>query len=77
VASLVRCLTVGGVVELCTDDPGYAAQMATVLGAEPALRGGPAPRADRPCTHYERLAREAGRTVTDLHFARVADPGAS
>ena len=75
--SLARGLAVGGVVELCTDDPGYAVEMAAVLAAEPGLRGGPAPRAARPCTHYERLARDAGRTVIDLRFARVDAPGAS
>jgi tRNA (guanine-N7-)-methyltransferase len=77
VAELVRVLAVGGVVELCTDDAGYAAEMAAALGAEPALRGGVVARADRPCTHYEGLARQGGRTVVDLRFSRIGPAGAS
>jgi tRNA (guanine-N7-)-methyltransferase len=77
VAELVRALAPGGLVELCTDDPGYATAMVAALDAAPELRGGVAPRADRPCTHYERLAREGGRQVVDLRYARLGPAGAS
>jgi tRNA G46 methylase TrmB len=76
-AAVVRSLAVGGAIEVCTDDADYAAQMAAVLGREPGLRGGIAARASRPCTYYEQLARDAGRTVVDLRFARVETSGAS
>lgn len=61
----------GGVLEVATDDAAYATRMRAVLDAAPGLRGGVAPRADRPVTHYERLAKDAGRAVVDLRYERV------
>jgi len=43
IRDLARRLAVGGVVNLATDDPAYAAQMAEVLAAEPLLANVNAP----------------------------------
>ncbi|MBM3685062.1 MAG: tRNA (guanosine(46)-N7)-methyltransferase TrmB [Actinobacteria bacterium] len=69
--SVATRLAPGGVMELATDDASYAAAMAAVLGTTVGLVGGVAERADRPITHYERLAAAAGRTVVDLRYERV------
>jgi tRNA (guanine-N7-)-methyltransferase len=65
----------GGVLHTATDWPDYAAQMMTVLAADPGLRNtfdgyaeSPAPR---PETRFERRGRAAGRPIADLMFARV------
>jgi tRNA (guanine-N7-)-methyltransferase len=65
-------LAVGGVWRLATDWPDYAAQMRSVLDAEPTLQGGPSPRwPHRPTTRFERRAAREGRTVVDLAYRRV------
>jgi tRNA (guanine-N7-)-methyltransferase len=47
--------------------------MRTVLDAEPSLSGGVVARwEDRPVTKFERKGIAAGRTITDLCYARVA-----
>jgi len=66
----------GGLWRLATDWEEYAAQMRTVLDAEPRLEGGPDVRwADRPVTRFERKGIAAGRTITDLTYRRSADQG--
>ncbi len=64
----------GGVLELATDHAGYALWIERVLAGVATLRGGRAPRADRPMTHYEARAVEAGRAVADLRYVRAEDP---
>ena len=65
-------LRVGGVWRLATDWGDYAAQMRTVLDAEPTLDGGVVPRwEDRPVTKFERKGVAAGRTITDLAYRRT------
>jgi tRNA (guanine-N7-)-methyltransferase len=64
-------LAAGGVWRLATDWEDYAAQMVSVLGAEPALTGGVVPRwEERPVTKFERKGIEAGRRITDLCYTR-------
>lgn len=65
----------GARVELATDHEPYARQMRRILDATAGLRGGPTDRADRPVTHYEQRACDAGRAVTDLCYERVTVPG--
>lgn len=77
VALLAAHTTAGAIVELCTDDASYAAQMAAAFATSDAFTGGTGPRAERPVTHYERLAQEAGRPVVDLRFVRTGRGGAS
>ena len=70
-------LTPGGRWRLATDWADYAGQMASVLDAEPSLEGGVVPRWDeRPVTKFERKGIEAGRTITDLCYARRRGTGA-
>jgi tRNA (guanine-N7-)-methyltransferase len=65
-------LAPGGVWRLATDWADYAEQMVEVLDGEPALRGGVVERwPDRPLTKFERRGGVAGRTITDLAYARV------
>jgi tRNA (guanine-N7-)-methyltransferase len=65
-------LVPGGCWRLATDWADYAAQMQSVLDAEPALAGGVVSRWDeRPVTKFERKGLEAGRPITDLCYARV------
>ena len=62
----------GATWRLATDWSDYAAQMAQVLDAEPALEGGPVERWDeRPVTRFERKGLEAGRRIIDLAYRRV------
>jgi tRNA (guanine-N7-)-methyltransferase len=57
---------------LATDWADYAAQMQTVLDAEPGLTGGVVSRwGERPMTKFERKGVEAGRSITDLCYTRV------
>ena len=64
-------LTPGGTWRLATDWADYAGQMRAVLDAEPGLVGGVVERwDDRPVTRFERKGLEAGRTITDLAYAR-------
>ena len=62
---------------LATDWADYAAQMRSVLDAQPDLENvgtaadGWAERyADRPLTRFEQRGIEAGRTVRDLRYRR-------
>jgi tRNA (guanine-N7-)-methyltransferase len=56
---------------LATDWADYAAQMVSVLDAEPELSGGVVPRwEERPVTKFERKGIEAGRAITDLCYTR-------
>ena len=65
-------LRVGGVWRLATDWGDYAAQMRTVLDAEPTLDGGVVPRwDDRPVTKFERKGVAADRSITDLAYRRT------
>jgi tRNA (guanine-N7-)-methyltransferase len=71
-------LTVGGTLHLATDWEPYAQEMLAAATAEPSLRNasesdtdGFAPRpAWRPVTKFEQRARDEGRIVRDLLFAR-------
>ena len=60
-----RVLVPGGVVHLATDVDDYAVQMGEVFGqwavVEPPFR---------PETKFERIGREAGRTIVDLAYRR-------
>jgi tRNA (guanine-N7-)-methyltransferase len=65
-------LAPGGTWRLATDWADYADQMKAVLDAEPGLTGGVTERwAERPVTKFERKGLEAGRTITDLRYART------
>lgn len=68
----------GGCWRLATDWPDYAAQMVSVLDAEPLLTSeydGPAPRwSERPVTRFERRGIREGRVITDLVYRRAPDP---
>ena len=70
VTRAAEVLPVGGTFHLATDWAAYAEAVCDLLGAEPRFEvtSGPAPA--RPVTVYERLGREAGRTVTDLVAVR-------
>jgi tRNA (guanine-N7-)-methyltransferase len=66
-------LVPGGWWRLATDWADYAEQMVEVLDAEPALHGGVVPRwEERPVTKFERKGIAAGRSITDLAYARAA-----
>jgi tRNA (guanine-N7-)-methyltransferase len=78
-------LAIGGRLHLATDWSEYADHMRTMVATEPRLEPRPdlgdatAPtwssrRPDRPVTAYERRGLEAGRSVTDLVWERVAGP---
>ncbi|MGH3719789.1 MAG: tRNA (guanosine(46)-N7)-methyltransferase TrmB [Pseudonocardiaceae bacterium] len=80
VALVASRLTVGATLHLATDWVPYAEEMLAVCAAEPTLRntagddslGGFATRpAWRPVTKFEQRARDDGRVVRDLIFARV------
>jgi tRNA (guanine-N7-)-methyltransferase len=75
VALMAGRLRPGGRLYCATDWAEYAAEMRTVLGAEPLLRNvydGYAPRAaHRPVTKFEARAVDEGREVFDLCFLRV------
>ncbi len=56
---------------LATDWDDYAAQIRTVLDAEPELVGGIVPRwPERPLTRFERRGLAAGRRVTEVAYQR-------
>jgi tRNA (guanine-N7-)-methyltransferase len=80
VALVASRLTLGGTLHLATDWAPYAEEMLAACAAEPALRNiagdnslqGFATRpAWRPVTKFEQRARDEGRVVQDLLFARV------
>lgn len=74
-AVVARRLRAGATWRLATDWAEYAERMREVLDAEPLLDGGAVPRYDgRPLTRFERKGLDAGRTITDLAYRRVADP---
>jgi tRNA (guanine-N7-)-methyltransferase len=68
-------LAVGATLHLATDWEPYAEEMLAACTAEPALRNTAedfAPRpAWRPVTKFEQRARDEGRTVRDLLFAKL------
>ncbi len=73
---LASRLVMGGVVQVATDVEQYAQVIARVLretpGLQPLGRGGIVERPGwRPVTRYERAGRAAGRTATELAFARA------
>ena len=74
VAAAAACLEPGGALALATDDAGYAERMANTLDAEATLRGGVAPRPERPLTPFEARARAAGRAVVELAYRREKNP---
>ncbi len=70
-------LAPGGSWRLATDWPDYAAQIADVLGAEPALEGDATERwEERPLTKFERRGLAEGRPVQDF-CVRRAGPATS
>ncbi len=78
VALVASRLEPGATLHLATDWEGYAQQMLAVCEAEPTLRNlsdqasGWLPRPDwRPVSKFEQRAREEGRLVRDLLFART------
>jgi tRNA (guanine-N7-)-methyltransferase len=65
-------LAAGALWRLATDWDDYAEQMVEVLDAEPLLAGGVVPRwPERPVTKFERKGLAAGRSITDLSYART------
>ena len=73
VARLVALLRTDGWLHLATDNDDYAEQMQAVCDATAALRGGAIARPhERPLTRYEQKGIEAGHTVVDLWYNRVA-----
>jgi tRNA (guanine-N7-)-methyltransferase len=77
VALVTSRLARGGTLHLATDWESYAQEMLAACAAEPGLRNtaealhGFATRPDwRPITKFEQRAREDGRVVRDLLFAR-------
>lgn len=79
VALVASRLEPGATLHLTTDWADYAEQMLVVCEAEPALRNlsdqpsGWLPRPDwRPVSKFEHRARQEGRIVRDLLFARTA-----
>lgn len=74
VALVASRLEPGGTLHLATDWRDYAEQMLEVCHAEPALRNladGWLPRPDwRPVSKFEQRARQEGRHVFELLFAR-------
>jgi tRNA (guanine-N7-)-methyltransferase len=70
--TVARLLPEGGVWRLATDWDDYAVAMREVLDAHPALRPVATGRAPlRPVTRFERRGVEAGRSITDLAYARA------
>lgn len=66
-----RC-AVGATWDLATDWAPYAEWMIEVLDAHPMWRGGVVERPDsRPVTRYEATALRQGRSIIDLHYARI------
>ena len=63
-------LRIGGRVILATDDAGYAAQMRSVFAQHPGFT--PLTPPIRTATRFEQRGRDAGRTIADLAFTRVA-----
>jgi tRNA (guanine-N7-)-methyltransferase len=64
-------LAPGGRLLVATDIEDYARHAREVLDAHPDLVGGPAPRPGwRPTEGYEAKGLAAGRTITDLAYAR-------
>lgn len=71
-AMIAQRLVPGGAWRLATDWADYAAEMVTVLDAEPLLRGGVVPRwEERPVTKFERKGIAKGRAITDLLYRRT------
>jgi tRNA (guanine-N7-)-methyltransferase len=73
VNELAGCLEPNAVWHIATDWQPYAEAILEVFDADPQWSGGVIERPDRPVTGYERKAHRAGRYVTDLRFAYVAD----
>jgi tRNA (guanine-N7-)-methyltransferase len=71
VGLLVRVLRAGGLLHCATDWPHYAESMRAVLDAEPGLRPAGPDASARSETKFERRAREAGRSITDLVYERA------
>ena len=75
-ALLARALASGGILHVATDHEGYAAWIADVLAAEPALENLRAPepfareRPARPETRYEAEFRAEGRTLHYFAYRR-------
>jgi tRNA (guanine-N7-)-methyltransferase len=65
-------LAPGAQWRLATDWSDYAEQMVEILDAEPLLTGGVVDRwQERPVTKFERKGLVAGRSITDLAYARL------
>lgn len=72
VVQLVDRLRVGGTLHVATDMADYAAQTVAVCAAEQRVRGGVVPRPEwRPVTRFERRGLAAGRSPSDLVYARI------
>jgi tRNA (guanine-N7-)-methyltransferase len=76
VALVTSRLAIGATLHLATDWEPYAQEMLAACVAEPGLRNtapdGFATRpAWRPVTKFEQRARDEGRVVRDLLFARL------
>jgi tRNA (guanine-N7-)-methyltransferase len=71
-ALLVDALTIGGVIRLATDDPGYADEALASIAMEPRLDGGLVPRPEaRPITRFEARGLRDGRVANDIAARRV------
>jgi tRNA (guanine-N7-)-methyltransferase len=70
-ALAARKLAPGGYLHAATDWPDYAAQMESVLSAEPRFeRSGPKDLRSRPPTKFERRGIELGNPIQELFFRR-------
>lgn len=70
--TVLRLLGAHGVWRLATDWDDYAVSMRKVLDGNPGLRLVSTERAPlRPVTRFERRGTEAGRSITDLAYARA------
>ena len=71
-ALAARRLEPGALWRLATDWADYAAQMRSVLDAEPLLSGGPVERwAERPVTKFERKGVAVGGGIRDFAYRRA------
>ena len=72
VDALTDRLRIGGELHLATDIADYADVMREVCDAEPRLDGGVVTRPSwRPLTRFEQRGLDAGRSPTDLIYART------
>lgn len=76
VGRFAELLAPGGTLHVATDIDDYADSTRRACDAHPEMHGGVVDRpAWRPVTRYEHKGIAAGRTITDLIYARAASSG--